>query len=164
MAMPESLISGYGLIEDPVWHDQHGLFFSDVLFGGVFALRDGEVTAVISHRRGIGGMAWHERGGLVVSGRNVAFKQLGNDPSITLLDKNEDAGLVGFNDLTTDREGRIYAGGLGASPVFADGRKPRAGDIWLIELDGSARIVMGDIQLTNGLGFSPAGKKLYHSD
>jgi len=31
MAMPESLISGYGLIEDPVWHDQHGLFFSDVL-------------------------------------------------------------------------------------------------------------------------------------
>ncbi len=164
MAQLETLASGYGLIEGPVWHDEHGLLFSDVLFGGVFSLRNGVVTEVISHRRGIGGMAWHEAGGLVVSGRNIAFKRLGNDPSITLLDKNEDAGLVGFNDLTTDRQGRVYAGGLGASPVFADGRKPRAGDLWLIDLDGSAKVVMPDIQLTNGLGFSPDGKKLFHSD
>jgi gluconolactonase len=164
MEQLESLCSGYGLIEGPVWHVEHGLFFSDVLFGGVFALRDGSVAEVIPHRRGIGGMAWHESGGLVVSGRNIALKRLGNDPSITLLDKNEDSGLVGFNDITTDHAGRIYAGGLGASPVFADGRKPRAGDLWLIDLDGRARIVMPDIQLTNGLGFSPDGKKLYHSD
>jgi gluconolactonase len=164
MALLETLASGYGLVEGPVWHDQHGLLFSDVLFGGVFAWRNGVVTEVVGHRRGIGGMAWHEAGGLVVSGRNIAFKRLGNEPSITLLDRNEDAGLVGFNDLTTDHAGRVYAGGLGASPVFAVGRRPRAGDLWLIDLDGTARIVMTDIQLTNGLGFSPDGRTLFHSD
>lgn len=164
MAEIETLTAGYGLIEGPVWHPEHGLFFSDVLSGSVFQLNDGAVEEVIPHRRGIGGMAWHVDGGLVVSGRNIAFKRLGDQPSITILDRNEDAGLVGFNDITADAAGRIYAGGLGASPVFADGRKPRAGDLWLIELDGSARIVMPDIQLTNGLGFSPDGRTLYHSD
>jgi D-xylonolactonase len=47
---------------------------------------------------------------------------------------------------------------------FEDGREPRSGGLYLIELDGSVRKVAYDIQLTNGLGFSPDGKTLYHSD
>jgi len=34
----EPLTEGYGLIEGPVWDPERGLLFSDVLFGGVFAL------------------------------------------------------------------------------------------------------------------------------
>ena len=34
----------------------------------------------------------------------------------------------------------------------------------LIDLDGSSRIVGRDVQLTNGLGFSPDDRTLYHSD
>ena len=71
---------------------------------------------------------------------------------------------MGYNDLTTDSAGRIYAGSLGSSPVFEDGRDPAAGDLYLIDLDGSARVVAEDIRLTNGLGFSPDGGTLYHSD
>jgi gluconolactonase len=163
--MMEKCAEGYGLIEGPVWDPERGLLFSDVLFGGVFCLgADSNVTNVFEHRRGIGGMALHDAGGLVVSGRNISFKPFGGGATVTIADRDEDNGLVGFNDLTTDSAGRIYAGGLGASPVFDDGRDPQAGDLYLIDLDGSARIVAGDVQLTNGLGFSPDGRTLYHSD
>ena len=161
----EKLTQGYGLIEGPVWDDKRGLIFSDVLLGGVFALdSSGATTTVFEHRRGIGGMVLHESGGMIVSGRNVAFKSFLGGDTVTLLDKDETNGIVGYNDLTTDSKGRIYVGSLGASPVFADGREPRSGDLYLIDLDGSCRQVGTDIRLTNGLAFSPDGSILYHSD
>lgn len=161
----EHLAGGYGLIEGPVWDDDRGLLFSDVIHGGVYCLAaDGTVGTLFAHRRGIGGMALHAGGGLVVSGRNLAFKPFDDGTTLTLIDGDPDAGRVGFNDLTTDAAGRIYAGSLGSSPVFDDGREPRAGDLWLVDLDGSARIVAHDILLTNGLGFAPDGRRLYHSD
>ncbi len=159
------LTEGYGLIEAPVWDPARGLLFSDALFGGVFCIdAEGGVSSVFEHRRGIGGMALHTAGGLVVSGRNISFKPFDGGATLTLLDADEANGNVGYNDLTTDAEGRIYAGSLGASPVFEDGREPRAGSLYLIGLDGTGRIVAEDIELTNGLGLSPDGKCLYHSD
>ena len=161
----EKLAEGYGLIEGPLWDPGRGLVFSDVLFGGVFCLGlDGKVTSVFEHRRGIGGISSHVAGGLVVSGRNISFKPFDGGDTVALLDRDEANGNVGYNDITTDAAGRIYAGSLGASPVFADGREPRAGDLYLIDLDGSSKVVAKDIMLTNGLAFSPDGKTLYHSD
>lgn len=161
----ELLCSGYGLIEGPVWIQKHGLYFSDVIFGGVFCLDEtGKVNPVFEHRRGIGGMAAHADGGLVVSGRNLTYKSFDGAISHTIFDNDPDNGRVGFNDITTDNKGRIYAGSLGSSPVFDDGLEPRAGDLYLIDLEGGIEIVATDVMLTNGLGFSPDGKTLYHSD
>ena len=162
----EQLAQGYGLVEGPVWEDGKGLLYSDVLFGGVFRLNlDGEVETVFEHRRGIGGMALHEADGLIVSGRNLSLQAVFRwGLRSRCLSQDEPAGVIGFNDLTTDAAGRIYAGALGASPVFDDGREPRAGDLYLVDLDGSVRVVAKDVQLTNGLGFSPDGATLYHSD
>ena len=70
----DKVADGYGLVEAPVWHDQLGLLFSDVLGGGVFRLGlDAEVSQVIPKRRGVGGMALHANSGLVVGGRNIAW-------------------------------------------------------------------------------------------
>ena len=161
----EKLAEGYSLVEGPIWVPGQGLLYSDVLNGGVFCVdRQGNVTTVFAYRKGIGGMSIHENGGMIVSGRNISWKSVPEGETITVLDQNEAAGLIGFNDITTDQAGRIYAGSLGSSPVFEDGREPQSGDLYLIELDGSARKVANDIQLTNGLGFSPDGKTLYHSD
>jgi xylono-1,5-lactonase len=161
----EKLCEGYGLIEGPVWMQGRGLIFSDVMNGGVFGVSPaGEVISIFEHRRGIGGMAIHVDGGLVVSGRNISYKPFDGGDTALILDRNEDAGNVGYNDITTDAAGRIYAGSLGSSPVFDDGREPQSGDLYMIDLDGSSKKVAEDIQLTNGLGFSPDGKTLYHSD
>ena len=158
----EPLAQGYGLIEGPVWVPGRGLLFSDVHHGGVFCLgTDGEVSTVFEHRRGIGGMALHEAGGMVVGGRNIGYKPFAGGDTVTLLDRDPEHGNVGYNDLTTDEAGRIYAGSLG-SPVFEEGEQ-QPGNLYLIDLDGTSRIVGRDILLTNGLGLSPDGSTLYHS-
>ena len=159
----ERLAHGFTLIEGPVWVPGRGLIFSDVHGGGVYCLgSDGSVETVFPYRRGIGGMALHESDGMVVGGRNIAFKGFAGGDTIVLLDRDPDHGNHGYNDLTTDAAGRIYAGSLG-SAVFEEGEQ-LPGDLHLIDLDGSSRVVAEDIVLTNGLGFSPDGGTLYHSD
>ena len=149
----DRLCEGYGLIEGPVWVQGKGLIFSDVLNGGVYIVDpSGNVSSVFEHRRGIGGMSVHQEGGLVVSGRNIAFKPFDGSATVTLLDRDEAAGIVGFNDITTDAAGRIYAGSLGSSPVFDDGLELRAGDLYLIDLDGSSKKVATDIRLNKWPG------------
>ena len=124
--------------------------------------KSGEVSTVFPHRRGIGGIALHADNGLVVGGRNIAFKSFAGGDTVVLLERDPEHGNVGYNDLTADPAGRIYAGSLG-SPVFEDGEQ-RPGGLHVIDLDGSARIVADDVLLTNGLGFSPDGRTLYHAD
>jgi gluconolactonase len=165
----EQLAQGFGLVEGPVWDDQRGLVFSDVLAGGVYVLgADGRVSTLFPHRKGVGGMVQHAEGGMVVSGREISFKPYPDDAgrggTVQILDRDPEHGNVGYNDITADARGRIYAGSLGNSPVFQDGRAAADGGLFLIDVDGSARQVASGIGLTNGLGFSPDGRVLYHSD
>ncbi len=161
----EELVRGFGLVEGPVWDPQRGLLFSDVHGGGVYLLkRDDSTEVVFPHRKGIGGMCLHADGGLVVSGRNIAFKGFdGLNETHVLLDRNPEQDNVGYNDLTADAAGRIYAGSLG-SAVFDEGSVPKSGNLYLIDLDGSIQVVAADVRLTNGLAFSPDASTLYHSD
>ena len=162
----DKLAEGYGLIEGPVWDVRRGLLWSDVPNGGVYCLgAGGQVTTVVEHRRGIGGMALHADGGLIVSGRNVAYKGPARPETVALLDRDAGPGIVGFNDLTTDAAGRIYVGSLCSSPFDpAQRERPVPGWLHVVDLDGSARTIADGILLSNGLGFSPDGRRLYHSD
>ena len=155
--------TGYGLIEGPVWHDDLGLLFSDVPNGGVYRLaKNGSVGQQVPKRRGIGGMALHADGGLIMGGRDVVVTDIDGSNMQTLLAGANTRAGVGFNDLTTDSAGRIYVGDLGFK-VFGGG-EPKPGFLHVIDLDGSTREISDGIMLTNGLGFSPDGKRLYHSD
>ena len=159
----ERVATGYGLVEGPVWDPARGLYFSDVLNGGVFLLdRAGTVSPVVPRRRGIGGMALHASGGLVVGGRDIACISLNDGATRSLLALDAIPGATGFNDLTTDAAGRIYVGSL-AYKVFG-GDPPKPGHLHVIDLDGGMRTISDGVMLTNGLGFSPDGKLLYHSD
>lgn len=156
----ERLISGYRLIEGPTVDDSGALLFSDTVAGGVRRLcPDGTVEDVIPHRRGVGGIAIHADGGLVVSGRNISWKR-GDQTTVLYERQHPDQS---FNDLTADPDGRIYVGSLEFNPLDPD--SPRApGNLYLIDLDGEVSEAATDVQLTNGLGVSPDGTRLYHSD
>ena len=159
----ELLTTGYGLIEGPTWWDAHGLLFSDVINGGVYLLgSENEIEVILEHRKGIGGIVLHEKNGIVVGGRNLSYKSFKGDSSRILLDDDVTNEAVGFNDFTTDNMGRIYAGSLGF--VVFDGGDPKPGHLHMIDLDGSIHTLSDGVMLTNGLGFSPDNKKLFHSD
>src|SRR5580693_7374186 len=159
----EEVATGYGLIEGPVWDAAKGLYFSDVRDGGIHLLnRLDQVSTVLPKRRGVGGIALHAEGGLVFGGRDISWSGLDGGVGKVLLGGDAIPGAFGFNDLTTDAEGRIYVGSL-AFRVFG-GDEPKPGKLHRIDLDGSMTTVSDGVMLTNGLGFSPDGKRLYHSD
>ena len=159
----KELATGYGLIEAPLWDEARGLYFSDVLNGGVWLLdRAGKVSPFVAKRRGVGGMAKHAEGGVVMGGRDICHVSDAGETDASLLALDAVPRATGFNDLTTDRAGRIYVGTL-RFRVFG-GDAPKPGNLHVIDLDGSMRTISSDVMLTNGLGVSPDGKTLYHSD
>ena len=113
----ERIASGYMLAEAPLAAADGGVFFSDALGGGVYRWSpgSGSFEVVIPKRRGVGGMAQHADGGLVVSGRDVSIVRNGET---TLLYADE--GAAGFNDLTTDPDGRVVAGALRFNPFAGE--------------------------------------------
>ena len=159
----EQLATDFGLVEGPTWIKDKGLLFSDVIKGGVYLL-DGSnnISTIVAHRRGIGGIAVHEKNGLVVGGRNISYKSFTGDKTTTLLSNDVTEVALGFNDLTTDSKGRVYVGSV-AFKVFSD-EEMIPGHLHVIDVDGSVRTISDGVMLSNGLGFSPDGKTLYHSD
>ena len=159
----EELATGFGLVEGPTWIKDKGLLFSDVIRGGVYLLdASNNISTIVEHRRGIGGIAVHEKNGLVVGGRNISYKSFTGNKTTTLLSNDVTEVALGFNDLTTDSKGRVYVGSV-AFKVFSD-EEMIPGHLHVIDVDGSVRTISDGVMLSNGLGFSPDGKTLYHSD
>lgn len=157
----EQIASGYELVEAPVATDSGGVVFSDVLGGGVYewSPSSGEVTIVLPKRRGIGGMARHTDGGLILSGRDIVH--LAAD-SATRVVYQPGEGVAGINDLTVDPDGRIVVGQLRFRP-FA-GEEPVPGEFITVGGGLPAVPVIDDILWVNGCQFSPDGSIFYGCD
>ncbi len=159
----QELATGYGLLEGPVWDPAAGLYFSDVLGGGIYRLDpSGAVTTAVPKRRGVGGMALHAAGGLVAGGRDIVHVSLADLSMRTLLDAATADGAAGFNDLTTDAKGRVYVGSLAFNIFKGEAMQP--GNLYVIDTDGRVRRISDGILVTNGLAFSADGKRLFHAD
>ena len=156
--MLETLASGYGLLEGPRVDAAGNLFFSDVTNGGVYRRApDGTISTVVPRRRGVGGIALHADGGVVISGKDVCHVK---DGTTHMLFRRDD--IPGFNDLFTDSAGRVYVGSLRSDPFKPGTRVP--GELWRIDGEGKVVQLYGEVGLTNGIGFSPDGRLLYHAD
>ena len=156
--MLETLVYGYGLLEGPRVDANDNLYFSDVPNGGVYRRSpSGEVSTVIPRRRGVGGIALHADGGVVVSGKNICHVK---DGQTRILFQRDD--IPGFNDIFTDSAGRVYVGSLRSDPFKEGARTP--GELWRVEGEGKATEMYGNVGLTNGIGFSLDGKMIYHAD
>src|SRR5215207_2125970 len=155
----ETMTFGYGLIEGPRVDQDGGLYFSDVHNGGVRRLDpDGSVEVVVSKRRGVGGISLHADGGIVISGKNVCHVR---DGQTRILYERDDVG--GFNDLFADSQGRVYVGSLRDDP-FGEMKERKTGDAYRIDAPGEAVTLYTGVGLSNGIGFSPDGRRLYHVD
>jgi D-xylonolactonase len=155
----ETLASGYGLVEGPTWAPDGSLFWSDVLGGGVFR-RDprGEITTVVPKRRGVGGIALHVEGGLVLGGRDLIHVRDGATRTLLSLE-----GLPGWNDLCADARGRVWAGSV-RFRVFDPDAVPAPGECWRVEAEGRATRVYDGVLHANGIALSPDERWLAHSD
>ena len=162
----EAVAWGFGLLEGPRVDDAGNLYFSDVPNGGVYRFSpDGAMSTAVPKRRGVGGIALHRDGGIVVGGRNIAHVRFtvaedGSPGTETRVLFAPDA--PGLNDLFPDPGGRVLCGTLRSDP-FAEGARSD-GECWLVTAEGVASEVYGGISLTNGIGLSPDHSAIYHAD
>ncbi|WP_435592558.1 SMP-30/gluconolactonase/LRE family protein [Nocardia sp. bgisy118] len=150
----QKLYNATGLLEAPRVDSRGRVLFSNVTEGGVYRWADGSVQTVLSARRGIGGIAVHADGGLVVTGRDVCYVHAGVEQTLLTLD-----GATGFNDVTVGPDGVVYVGVLRHRPMRGEPVVPS--EVVRIGLDGSVADVVTGVHWPNGLGFAPDGQTLY---
>jgi xylono-1,5-lactonase len=162
----ETLATGYGLLEGPRTDDQNRLYFSDVRGGGVFRRNpDGRIETLIAERKSVGGIALNQGGGLVVTGLGLAYWDERSGHIRDLFTEWEGKPLFGLNDLTIDDNGSIWVGSFGCDINKFDFKStPPPGSLFRVEPSGKITKLWEGIEVTNGLGFSPDRKLLYHSD
>src|SRR3982751_1925248 len=72
----DALADGLELGEAPRVDEQGRVWFTNVLGGGVYRWSAGAgIETMVPKRKGVGGLALHEDGGVVVSGRDIVHVQ-----------------------------------------------------------------------------------------
>lgn len=146
-----------GLLEAPLVHADGSVLFVDTTGGGVHHWTSTGTETVLGRRRGIGGLASHADGGLLVSGRDLTYADHGETSTILAPD-----GATGINDIAVAADGSLFAGVLRHRPALGETAPPS--ELLQIATDGSVRIVADDLLWPNGIGFSPDGASTYVSE
>jgi gluconolactonase len=151
----ETVASGFALAEAPVW-DGTGLYFSNVLGGGVYRVEPGgRPSVVIAKRNGVGGAALHADGRLIVTGRDVLC---GDDVLV-----GHEPGLTGYNDCGTLADGTLLVGALTFHPF--GGEDPQPGELIRVAPGGEhERLPLPNVRWPNGIACAPDGETFYIAD
>ena len=144
--------------EGPVWSaGWGGLRWVDMFAGDVLSLRpDGAVE-----RRCVGTLAAalrpRSRGGAVIGvERGFALEEAnGTLSTLAELWANDN---VRMNEGGCDPDGRFYCGSM------AYDKRPEAGALYRLDADGSTRVVLERVTISNGLDRSPDGTRAYYND
>lgn len=152
------LASGFDFLEAPRADGEGNLYFVDDK--SVYRLgQDGSIETVVRDRIAAGGILLHADGGIVVSGEDLSHFAAGGERRILFsLDD-----ILGLNDLHADSRGRVYVGSIRPGPP-EEPDSPRPGELWRVDGPDRATQLYSDVGLTNGIGFSPDGRVLYHCD
>src|SRR5918993_994684 len=144
--------------EGPVWSERWGgLRWVDMLAGDILSLAAdgvikrhhvGSVAAALRPRR---------RGGAVIGvERGFALEEA--DGAIRQLDELWTGTHVRMNEGGCDPDGRFYCGSM------AYDQRLGAGALHRLDPDGSVRVVLENVTISNGLEWSPDGSRAYYND
>jgi xylono-1,5-lactonase len=160
----QTLASGFGLIEGPRVDEQGRLYFANHAGDGVCRLNPGgRMETLVSSRKSVGGLALCESGKLLMSGPSLALWDEKTGKIEDLFSKYPGRTINSLNDMTVDSHGSVYIGSMNYNALDR-AAKPVPGDLYRVDPGGGATLVGEGYQVSNGLGFSPDGKLLYHAD
>lgn len=141
--------------ESPVW-DGVRLLWVDMLRGEVLALRPdhgvverahvGDIAACVVPRTNGGWAIATERGFTLLDGPVERLPEIWSDPNVRM------------NDGGCDPQGRFYCGSMAYDAA------PGRGALYRLDADRSVHVVLKDVTISNGLGWSPDGTQVYYVD
>ncbi|HKD67574.1 MAG TPA: SMP-30/gluconolactonase/LRE family protein [Candidatus Binataceae bacterium] len=176
MAKLEFIAGGYDLVEALRVDEQGRLYFSEMFRdGGIFRRSpDGRIECIVKGRTAAGGMAFRERGGLVLNGRGMALWDERTGELRDLFTHFEGAPIFHLNDMTVTPDGSIITGSWGfelpdrhdaaeAVTTETPGELP-TGSLFRVDPGGKVTKLDDGIIVSNGMGFSPDHRLFYVAD
>jgi sugar lactone lactonase YvrE len=144
--------------EGATWHSGWGgLKWVDMFAGDVLSLHPDESVTRLATGSTVAAMVRPRRsGGFVVALEN-RFGFWDESGSLTLGPELWSGGQR-FNEGGCTPDGALLCGAL------TDARETGSGRLWRLETDGSATPVLDDVTISNGLGFTSDGTRMYYVD
>jgi sugar lactone lactonase YvrE len=144
--------------EGPVWSERWGgLRWVDMLAGDILSLAaDGVIKR--HHVGSVAAALRPRRRGRAVIGVERGFALEEADGAIRQLDELWTDTHVRMNEGGCDPDGRFYCGSM------AYDQRPGAGALYRLDPDGSVRVVLENVTISNGLEWSPNGSRAYYND
>ena len=147
--------------EGPVWDAGHQtLYWTDCVGARFYRYNPAaRVHTIIKSGLNINSFAMNQDGGFVIcDGSGIWLWNGSADPQLIV--SEADGAKLQLNDSIADPKGRLLAGSTFYDP---QGNYP-LGKLFVLETDGSARVLDEGIHMSNGLGFSPDCRTLYFTD
>jgi D-xylonolactonase len=144
--------------EGPLWHpDEKVVYWVDIPNGCLFRYdpATGEHEQLLEGPA-IGGYTIQEDGSLLLFMAEGAIREWRDGEMRTLIESIPGEEGSRFNDVIADPEGRVFCG------TMAQGGSP--GRLYRLDTDGTLTMLEEGIGCSNGMGFTPDGKGLYHTD
>jgi sugar lactone lactonase YvrE len=145
--------------EGPLWHeDEQALYWVDIPPGRLYRYFPATGTNELLHQHDgmIGGFTLQADGSLLLFGDEGRVVRWQDGAVETVIDQVQAEAGGRFNDVEAGPDGQVYCGTM----MTASG----AARLYRLELDGTLTVLFDDIGLSNGIGYSPDNRIMYHTD
>lgn len=147
--------------EGPLWHPgEQRVYWTDITAGRLYRYSpaDGSHEACYTGDP-VGGFTIQEDGSFLLfmeRGRITRWRSSNPNTLENIVDEIPEARQSRFNDVAADPAGRVFCGTM-ATP-------DRPGRLYRLDPDGTLHVVLDDVGISNGIGFSPARDRMYYTD
>lgn len=157
---------GFQFAEAPRVDEDGTVYFSDLTGGGYYRRKSGgTVETVLPGRMWIGGAVLDDSGSVICSGKGGLIRvDQGTGVATPILTELDGVPVIAINDIEADGSGGLFGGSVDFAAVFERGEVPTGGQLFYLSREGAVRILRDGLAVSNGLGFSPDGRMLYHSE
>ena len=158
--MTPELIADYECVigEGPLWHSgEKCVYWTDIPLGRMFRYNpakgvheqfyDGEV---------VGGFTIQEDGSLLLFMAKGAIAVWRDGKLHYIYDEIPNERETRFNDVIADPVGRVFCGTMSTAD--------RRGRLYRLDTDGRLTELLDDVDISNGMGFTPDRKQMYYTD
>jgi sugar lactone lactonase YvrE len=144
--------------EGPVWSARwSGLRWVDMLAGDVLSLDAGGRVGRM-HLASIAAAIRPRSDGGMVIGVERGFALQDADGSLSFLEELWSDPSVRMNEGSCDPDGRFYCGSM------AYDQRPGAASLYRFDADGTVKVILTDVTVSNGLEWSADGSLAYYND
>lgn len=144
--------------EGPLWHPgEQRLYWCDIEPGQLFRYDpDAGETELVYEGESIGGFTIEADGSLLLFQEAGTVRNLRDDRIETVLESIPAERGTRFNDVIADPSGRVLAGTMPTNE--------RGGRLYRVETDMSYTVLLDDVAVPNGLGFTLENDQLYFTE